>query len=331
MKRENINYLVVGIFVVIMAVAFFIVLYKVTGRTGPTDNYYVHYENVTGIKYGTPVLYEGFQVGQVEEITPMRAEGKTSYKIKLDIQKNWPIPADSIATMLASGLLSAITIDIKEGSSDTLLKPGDTIEGQEADNLFNTVNEVANEIKELSRLSIKPLLANMNEEVDSLSEEFRNLSNESIRPVIDKIGERIDKEIINDLSDLLVKLNQSADRVLLVLDEENKENLEEFLNNMKYASTTLNEVLFRIEDTRAAMNEVLLHVDGVVTENEDDIKTSMSDLQKSLNIISQKINAITYHMEGTSRNMHELTRQLRENPSLIIKSSPQTDDEETVQ
>ena len=331
MKRENINYFVVGIFVVIMSISFFVVLYKVTGRTGPTDTYYVMYDNVTGVKYGTPVLYEGFQVGQVVEINPERQEGKTSYKLKLDIQKDWHIPEDSVASMLASGLLSAITIDIQEGTSQALLEPGDTIQGQEAANLFNAVNEVATEIKELSRLSIKPLLANMNEEVDVLSEEIRTLSSESIRPVVEKIGERLDKEVINDLRDLLEKLNMSADRVLLVLDENNQENLDEFLANMKYASTTLNEVLFRIEDTRAAMNEVLLHVDGVVTDNESNINTSMTDLQKSLNIISQKINAITYHMEGTSRNMHELTRQLRENPSLIIKSSPQTDDEESVQ
>ena len=71
MKRENINYLAVGLFVIVIMSAFFVVVYKITGRTGPTDHYFVTYDNVTGIKYGTPVSYEGYQVGQVELIEPV--------------------------------------------------------------------------------------------------------------------------------------------------------------------------------------------------------------------------------------------------------------------
>ena len=33
--------------------------------------YFVTYNNVSGIKYGTPVAFEGYQVGQVEIIEPI--------------------------------------------------------------------------------------------------------------------------------------------------------------------------------------------------------------------------------------------------------------------
>ena len=88
MKRENINYIVVGSFVVVMLVAFFVVMYQVTGRSGPTEQYFVMYSNVTGVKYGTPVLYEGFQVGQVEQIQPVRESGKTRYQLTLAVVGN---------------------------------------------------------------------------------------------------------------------------------------------------------------------------------------------------------------------------------------------------
>ena len=65
MKRENINYTVVGSFVLIIAVCFFVFLYQVTGSSGPTDKYYVTYKNVSGIKFGTPVSFGGYQIGQV--------------------------------------------------------------------------------------------------------------------------------------------------------------------------------------------------------------------------------------------------------------------------
>lgn len=325
MKRENINYIVVGSFVVAMLVAFFVVMYQVTGRTGPTDQYFVMYSNVTGVKYGTPVLYEGYQIGQVEEIQPVRESGKTRYKLSMAVQKGWQIPADSIASMLASGLLSAITIDIKEGTSNTFLQPGEYLKGREAPNLFAAVNDVAAEIQDLSRESIRPLVENLNTQVNDLSAQFKSLTNESLRPMIDNLNTRLNQDILADMSDLLQKLNQAADKMLSSLNDTNLKNLDEFLANMQAASSTLNEVIFRIEDTRAAMNQVLLNVDGVISDNQESLKSSMTDMQKSLNIISQNISSIVYHMEGSSRNIHELSRQLRENPSLILKSAPQVD------
>ncbi|MBM2830747.1 MAG: MlaD protein [Gammaproteobacteria bacterium] len=327
MKRENINYLVVGVFVLTMLVAFLVILYKITGRTGPTDNYYVTYSNVTGIKYGTPVLYEGFQIGQVENIVPVREPGQTRYRLALSVAKDWGIPSDSIASIVASGLLSAITIDIKEGTSQTMLVPGDMLEGREAANIFAVVNDVAGELQELSRNNLKPLITNLNYQIESLGNELRDLTTQSIRPMIDNINHKFNEQVVTDLTTLLEKLNENADRLLSLLDDKNQNNLEQFLVNMETASVALNDLLFRIEDTRAAMNEVLIDIDGLVTDNRQNFKTSINDLQKTLDTVSDNINSIVYHMEGSSRNMHELSRQLRENPGLILDSSPQPDEE----
>ena len=165
MKRENINYIVVGSFVLIVVACFFAFLYQITGNTGPTDKYYVTYNNVTGIKFGTPVSFEGYQVGQVEEITPVRLESKTSYRLVLSIKQDWPIPGDSIAKIVASGLLAAVTIDIEEGVSDVLLKPESEIKSSEAANIFAAVNEVAEDIRGLVKDGIKPLFDNLNNQL----------------------------------------------------------------------------------------------------------------------------------------------------------------------
>lgn len=328
MKRDNINYVVVGTFVLIMLAAFFFVLYLVTGRTGPTDVYYVSYTNVTGVKYGTPVLYEGYQVGQVEDIEPTRGTGGTRYKLTLAVSRGWAIPEDSIASLVASGLLSAITVEIKEGGSQKLLKPGEYLQGREAANIFSAVNEVAGELQSLSRDSLKPMIDNLNNQINSLAGELKSLTTESIRPLVDNINNKLDKQVFADINSLLTKLNESSDRLLVLMDDDNLENLNQFLVNMQTASSTLNDLLDRIEETRAAMNGVLIDIDHLVVDNKEDVKSSVNNLQKSLDIISQNINAIIYHIEGSSRNVHELSRQLRENPSLILKSSPQQEETE---
>jgi len=325
MKRENINYLVVGSFVLLMVVVFFFILYQITGRTGPTDTYYVTYSNVTGVKYGTPVLYEGYQVGQVEKIEPKREGGSTRYQLTLAVTRDWTIPSDSIASLVASGLLSAITVEIKEGTNSSLLKPGDYIEGREAANIFAAVNDVAAELQDLSRDSIKPLIKNLNDQINSLAYELKDLTTNSVRPMVDNINQQLGQKFFADLDQLLDNLNNGSERMLQLLDDNNLNNLEQFLGNMETASSTLNDLLDRIEETRAAMNGVLIDIDGLVVDNQENMKGSVNDLRKSLDVISQNINAIVYHMEGSTRNMHELSRQLRENPGLILKGSPQPD------
>lgn len=329
MKRENINYLVVGAFVLIMFVSFLVALYQITGRTGPTDTYYVNYSNVTGVKYGTPVLYEGYQVGQVVNIKPIRDGGSTQYELTLTIMKGWTIPSDSIASLVASGLLSAITVEIKEGESSTVLIPGEYMEGREAVGIFEAVNEVAGELQTLSRESIKPLIANLNDQINSLSSDLRDLTNNSIRPLVDNVNNKLDQEVFADLDKLLNNLNDGSGRMLQLLDDTNINNLNQFLDNMETASSTLNGLLDRIEETRAAMNGVLIDIDRLVIDNQENIKGSVDDLRISLDVVSQNINAIIYHMEGSARNVHELSRQVRENPGLILKGSPQPDKEET--
>lgn len=327
MKRENINYLIVGSFVLLMAATLLVVLYQITGRTGPTDAYFVNYSNVTGVKYGTPVLYEGYQVGQVVNIKPVRQGGSTRYELTLNVEKDWAIPSDSVASLVASGLLSAITVEIREGTSQTLLKPGDYIEGQEAANIFSAVNEVAGELQQLSRDSIKPLINNLNTQINSLSSELKDLTTNSIRPLIDNINSQLDQQLFADMHKLLDNLNDGSDRMLQLLNDDNLHNMTQFLGNMEDASSELNGLLDRIEETRAAMNGVLIDIDGLVVDNQESIKLSVNDMRKSLDVLSQNIDAIVYHMEGSARNMHELSRQLRENPGLILKGTPQSDEE----
>ena len=324
MRRENINYIVVGTFVLGMTALLLVVLYHVTGRSGPADEYYVVYDNVAGMKYGTPVLYEGYQIGQVTQISPVRDQNKTQYRLDLDIEKDWKIPSDSVAAVVASGLLSAITIDIKEGTSRKILEPGDTLEGREATSIFDTINEVATDLSELSKEGIKPLIDNINTHINKIGNQLSYLISDDLKPMM----ERLDDEVVTDLKELFTRLNISADRLQRFLNEENQENVSQFLENVETASVSINESLDNLDGTRNALNDVLGKIDHVVDENEENIHTSISDLQRSLEVVSQNINAIVHNIEGSSRNVNELTRVVRENPSLILKSSPQPEKEE---
>lgn len=327
MKRENLNYLAVGAFVLAMIVVFLISLYKITGRTGPTTEYYVYYGNVSGIKQGTLVLYEGFQVGQVEGIAPEWNAGRVSYRVALGIRRNWRIPTDSVARIVTSGLLAAVSIDIREGKNATYLSPGDAIQGEEGVRLFDTLADVAADFRQLSHEGIKPLLTNLNEHVTILGEEWMVLTTDTIRPLLEKINELVDQpELIEDTRSLLAKLNDSADRLREVLNDENRETIANILQNVEGASNNLNALLAGITETRLLMDGLLTDLETLVAENRTNIRRSIVDLQKSLQVVSEHIDAVAYHLEGSTRNIHEFSRQIRENPAILLRGAPASDE-----
>ena len=132
MRDDKRNYIVVGAFVIMMLVALILWIALLSGRTGATDDYYIVYDNVMGLKTGVEILYEGFPVGHIEGISPGEREGRRSYRVDVSVKRDWPIPEDSVAEITAPGLLSAYVIDIQAGESRTLLEPGSEIEGREA-------------------------------------------------------------------------------------------------------------------------------------------------------------------------------------------------------
>lgn len=331
MKRDNINYLVVGTFVLGLFAVLMMFLYQLTGETGPSETYSVTYNNVAGIKFGTPVLYEGYQVGQVESITPVPSEEGMSYRLELSIMQGWKIPADSVAKVVASGLLSAMTIEIQEGESDSMLEPGSEIQGQEAVNMFAVVNDVAANFKQLSDESIRPLLQTLNTNIDELTGELLTLTRDDIRPLLNSLEEKVDKaEFIEETNQLVSKLNRTAEGLQDVLNEGNRNKIASTLDNVEQASGNLNVLLKNIETTRNNMDKVLGGVDELINSNQQDLQTSVRELRTALETIAANIDAITYHLEGTSRNMHEFSRYLRANPSALIRGG-NTEDKATTQ
>lgn len=324
MRRDNINYFAVGLFVVTMGVALLVMLYKITGRAGPTDRYYVNYSNVSGIKYGTGVFYEGYQIGQVENIEPARGADGLRYRVEFSVEKGWPIPADSVAKIVASGLLAAVSLDIEEGDSEVMLEPGSEVSGQDQVNLFAAINDVATYFKDLSEGDIRPLLQNLNARITELTVEYTDLSRSTIRPLLTTVRDTLDdRELMQRLRSTVARLDDGARRLQTLLRDENQERVSGILANVHGASANLEQLIERFETTRARMDAVLEDMDALVAGSGESLEAAVADLRRSMRAIAADIETVMYHVEGSARNMHEFTRLIRENPALLISGSAQ--------
>lgn len=318
MRRDGINYFIVGVFVLAVVTALLALLYRLTGGTGPSDSYHAFYDNVAGIKYGTVTYYKGFQVGQVERIEPQsQAEGPgTRYRVQFSVKQDWPIPRGSVAAIVLPGPLAPAVVDIREGEGPDLLPPDSELKGAEPVNMFAALNDVAADFHKLSELGIQHKLI---ERIAALSAEYETLSRTELQPLLESFTQ------------VISKLDASADALLKVLGDENQRHLAAILSNADRGSAQLNEVLARIEDTRARMHHLLEQLDQIVVENRGtltqgvgDAAAAMQDLRDSVRTVADNVDTIVHYLESGTRNMNEFSREVRENPGILLRgTSPQ--------
>jgi phospholipid/cholesterol/gamma-HCH transport system substrate-binding protein len=295
MKRDNVNYVLVGGVVVLGFVLLLAALVMITGRGGASTAYYTHYHNVTGLRFGAPVFYEGYRIGQVGAITPERTAKGVSYKIEIDVRKDWPIPKDSLAKLTATGLLADVAIGISEGSSKDMAPPGSELSGRETADIFAAVNELAGEMTELTRNQIAPLIKNLSEHVDSIAS------------VIDTNT----PELVKKMHVLLDRLNVASDNVNDLLKLDNRQALGQILSNTR-------DLTKELRVTQEKLDDALSQLDSIAKENRPGIRESVDNLRSILAALSGRMDSITQHIEVASRNFDEFAREVRKSPNRLL-------------
>lgn len=299
MKRDGVNYVLVGAVVAAAFVVLLVALAMITGRSGASTAYFTHYRNVTGLRYGAPVFYQGYRIGQVGAITPERgtAGGDTRYKVELSVRRDWPIPKDSLARLTSTGLLADVAIGISEGSSKDIAAPGSELKGTENADIFAAVNELAAQLTELTRDQIAPLIKNLSQHVDSIAS------------VIDKNT----PELVEQSKQLLHRLNNASDSINDVLKPQNRAAIGATLANVQTLSHDLLATQNQLKDS-------LEQLDSMLRENRPGVRDAVADLRATLSALSARIDSITQHLAIASRNFDEFSHEIRKHPNALLVS-----------
>ncbi|MBK8401453.1 MlaD family protein [Propionivibrio sp.] len=288
MKRDNVNYLLVGSFVLLMAGVLLYALYRITGHSAKGDVYYTHFANVAGIKEGTVVTYEGFEVGNVAQVEPVTRDKRTAYRITLNLRKPVSIPVDSRALIATPGLLSAPLVEIKEGGGSDILAAGGDIPGSSSANLMESVAALATELGQITESTIKPMLVQIN----------RNVA-----------------PAMADMRSTIERINRTAGRIDTLFSDQNVQHWSRLLQNADGASANALKLLADLSTVRAEVEDLVKDTRGIVTNGGTGLKDSI-----------RRIDATLYQLESAGRNINEFSRTIRENPAALIQSRPPTDD-----
>ena len=300
MKRDNINYLLVGVATLAAFGLLLATLFAITGRGGATTGYHAYFNNVTGLRFGAPVLYQGFRIGQVQDIIPDRSQGMR-YRVELVVRKDWQIPSDSIAQLQASGLLADVRIAIQGGESTAMLPPGAEVTGVVGGDVFAAMNELADELTILARDHIHPLIETLATRLDSISGSL-----DTRLPILLDQGQS-----------LLTRLNQAADQVNQVLGEDNRQAIGGTLSDLRTVAADLKQTQMQARELIAALHQT-------TTENQPEIRQIVLDLERVVGTVAQRMDSVAHHLESSSRNFDEFSREIRRNPNRLL-FSPKAD------
>lgn len=327
MRSNKINYLVVGSFVIAMIVGIVVSVAWLSGRTGPTDSYYAVYTNVTGVKFGTQVLYEGYPIGQVTGVTPEPSEGRMQFRVDFDVQEGWQIPDDSVVQIGASSLLAAVSLNISAGLSPSPLAAGDRLTAQESANLFDVLANVATDIALLAEEDIKPLITQLTRGGTILSdilEDDGQIIVSRLKGLVDDLATRapgiVDQVGVfaGELERLGVNLNRSAEEMSAILTPETRQTVLDVVEHLDRAAAQIDNLMVESNVLVGSANDLLL-------ENQGGIGQMTDDLQHSAETLARHIDSINHHLDGAARNMYEFSRQIRQNPGLLLGGTPQPD------
>ncbi|MBI2311768.1 MAG: outer membrane lipid asymmetry maintenance protein MlaD [Betaproteobacteria bacterium] len=119
----------VGIFVAAGVVALMVLALKVgnasTINLSESYTIYAEFDNIGGLKVRAPVKSSGVVVGRVAEI--QFDPRKYVAKVALRVDRRYEFPADTIASVLTSGLLGEQYVGLDVGGDTVVLKDGHTL------------------------------------------------------------------------------------------------------------------------------------------------------------------------------------------------------------
>ncbi|MDQ1362360.1 MAG: phospholipid/cholesterol/gamma-HCH transport system substrate-binding protein [Pseudomonadota bacterium] len=149
--------------------------------------------------------------------------------------------------------------------------------------------------------------------------------------LVNSIATELDQSIpmlTADASRVIKKLDHSAELLENILNDANRGHLNNAFRNADEASVNMVRLTQSFDGIYEKLDALLENADSLVTDNNAEIRQTVGELRRSVETVSGNMDAILYNLDASSRNMNEFTRQLRNNPGVILGGKPPVDEAE---
>lgn len=326
-KREQ---ALVGLFVLIAAALLIGTLLAVSGAFSAGGvPHHAFFKSAGGLGSGAIVRYGGMKAGKVEKV---RVDPKDSTRIEIDfrVAPGVPVKTDSVAKITSLGALSDNYVEIGTGTKDSpLAAPGSELKSAETvgigdlGEMIGSLAPVARQVMDSLNLRLKELQVTIARVNDLLNDRTRQDLHQTVARINNLLNDKNRAEISDSLDNLNGMLADGRPKV------------SASLTNVQEASAKILTVLDDLKKTMDQANKTLSHVDALVVENSPDIRATVIKLRETMISASalveqlrnttdmnvDNIDQIILNIRYATENMKQLSDELKNNPSKLIRGS----------
>ncbi len=303
-------------FIVVVSLA--ILIYGINFLKGENffvkeNYYYVVYDRIDGLEKSSPVLINGYKVGQVSEIH-FHPDNLGRLVVNIIVSDQFKLPRNTTAQIFSSDLMGTKEIALIFGKSEEYHNVGDTLLADIEGSLTEQVS--------IQMLPLKKKAEDLMQEMEKAIEVVKYVFNEKTRDNLNKSFASIKSAVYS--------LEHSSSTLDTIVTSE-KGKLEKIFSNVESISQNLrnnNEQITKVINNFSAISDTILQSEISSTITKASIAlTEVNNIVEKINNGEGTIGMLVHndtlynHLEDASYNLSRLVEDLRINPKRYVHYS----------
>ncbi|MCM1163450.1 MAG: MlaD family protein [Muribaculaceae bacterium] len=227
--------------------------------------YYVSYTNVTGLAQSAPVTLNGFKVGLVRSIS-YEYDNPGHVLVELNLDTKLQLPEGSSAAIVTD-MLGTSTVELRPGTSATMLPDGARIQGIEGSGLMDKVSSelmptlmtiaphIDSLVVSLTKVASDPALISSVQRLDVIMANLEALSS-SLNKTLPLLMANANKSMAN-VSEISANLNQVSASLAAVSEDLKKMPLDSTMRNINNITANLDRATAQLNSTNSSLGLLL--------------------------------------------------------------------------
>lgn len=258
--------------------------------------FYAIYNNIGGLKVGSPVLVNGYQVGMVSQVDLVDNVNQ-SLVVKISIDKDFDIPVNSVSKIVNQDLMGSKGINLVLGDDTALAESGDTLFGGVGGSFQDEVSA-----------QILPLKVKTEELIGSIDSVMV-----IITAVLNKDARENLSNSLQSLDQTFALMSQTMTKVDQIVDQ-NDERISSIIKNLEANNNEITNILKNFSDIS----------DAIAKSNIQDLLTSLGEASKKINNSQGSFGMLIndedlyLNLESSSKELELLIKDIKENPKRYL-------------
>jgi phospholipid/cholesterol/gamma-HCH transport system substrate-binding protein len=257
-----------------------------------SNYYYVTYTDVNGLAVSAPVTVNGFKVGQVRDIS-YEYDNPGHIKVEISLDQQLQIPENTEA-ILSTDLLGTASIALQLGTSKTMHKVGDELDGKIPVGMMDAVSK-----------DVLPAFTQIAGKIDTLLTNLNTLTGD---PALLASVQRLD-QITADLAQTTTSLNSMMRSLAPATND-----IRKMTGNFANASDNINQLTGNLNNLPL---DSLMNTLEATTQNLKALTEQLNDKNSSLGLLMNDP-ALYNNLNATVTSLDSLFIDIKKSPKRYI-------------